>query len=67
VRPLQGTRDETVQADLVVLVMPRDPLSSLYTELAGVIPNVSIVGDAKAPRDLQAAVREGHFAARALN
>jgi 2,4-dienoyl-CoA reductase-like NADH-dependent reductase (Old Yellow Enzyme family) len=67
VRPLQGTRSETVAADLVVLVMPRDPLSDMYEELRGTLPNVSIVGDAKAPRDLQVAVREGHFAARALN
>jgi 2,4-dienoyl-CoA reductase-like NADH-dependent reductase (Old Yellow Enzyme family) len=67
VRPLQGTRAETVAADLVVLVMPRDPLSGMYEELRGALPNVSIVGDAKAPRDLQAAVREGHFAARALD
>jgi 2,4-dienoyl-CoA reductase-like NADH-dependent reductase (Old Yellow Enzyme family) len=64
VRPLQGTRAETVAADLVVLVMPRDPLSGMYEELRGTLPNVSIVGDAKAPRDLQVAVREGHLAAR---
>jgi hypothetical protein len=67
VRPLQGSRSEVVAADLVVLVMPRDPLSSLYGELLGTVPSVSIVGDAKAPRDLQVAVREGHLAARALN
>jgi 2,4-dienoyl-CoA reductase-like NADH-dependent reductase (Old Yellow Enzyme family) len=67
VRPLQGARDEIVLADLVVLVMPRDPLSNLYSELAGAVPSLSLVGDARAPRDLQAAVREGHLAARALN
>jgi NADPH-dependent 2,4-dienoyl-CoA reductase/sulfur reductase-like enzyme len=67
VRPLQGTRSETVAADLVVLVMPREPLSGLYEELSGTLARVSIVGDAKAPRDLQAAVREGHFAARAID
>jgi 2,4-dienoyl-CoA reductase-like NADH-dependent reductase (Old Yellow Enzyme family) len=67
VRPLQSTRPEVVPADLVVLVMPRDPLSNLYGELTGAVPMVSIVGDAKAPRDLQAAVREGHLAARAID
>jgi pyruvate/2-oxoglutarate dehydrogenase complex dihydrolipoamide dehydrogenase (E3) component len=67
VRPLQGTRAETVAADMVVLVMPRDPLTGLYTELKDSIPHVSIVGDAKSPRDMQAAVREGHLAARSIN
>jgi hypothetical protein len=36
----------------------------MYEELRGAVQNVSIVGDAKAPRDLQVAVREGHLAAR---
>jgi hypothetical protein len=67
VRPLQGTRSQIVAADIVVLVMPREPLSGMYAELLGAIPSISIVGDAKAPRDLQAAVREGHLAARAIN
>jgi 2,4-dienoyl-CoA reductase-like NADH-dependent reductase (Old Yellow Enzyme family) len=66
VRPLQGSRAQIVPADLVVLVMPRDPLSDLYAELLGTVPCVSLVGDAKVPRDLQVAVREGHLAARAI-
>ncbi len=67
VRPLQGQRTRVIAADLVVLVMPRNPLSGLYGELRGSIPSLAIVGDAKTPRDLQVAVREGHLAARAID
>jgi hypothetical protein len=46
--------------------MPRDPQAELYEDLRRDVPNVTLVGDAKAPRDIQVAVREGHFAARAI-
>ena len=66
-KPLQGTRTETVAANLVVLVLPREPLAALHAALRGSVPQLAIVGDAKAPRDLQAAVREGHLSARGIH
>ncbi len=65
-RPLQGERIETVAANLVVLVQPRSPLHALHDELVGRVATVVRVGDALAPRDLQAAIREGHMAARSI-
>jgi len=56
-----------VAANLVVLVLPREPLAALHAALRGSVPQLAIVGDAKAPRDLQAAVREGHLAARGIH
>lgn len=67
VRPFQSVREGIVPAETVVLVMPRSPLSVLYTELEGKIPLLSLVGDARSPRDLQVAIREGHLAARAID
>jgi hypothetical protein len=66
VRPLQGSRTSVVPAELVVLVLPREPLSALHDELSGSVPYLALVGDACSPRDLQAAIREGHLAARAI-
>lgn len=65
-KPLQGDRPEAVAADVVVMVLARDPLNELEEELRGKVPELVVVGDAMSPRDLQAAVREGHRAARAL-
>jgi 2,4-dienoyl-CoA reductase-like NADH-dependent reductase (Old Yellow Enzyme family) len=66
VRLLQSDKTEVVPADLVVLVTPDEPLRELYQPLQGVVQQLSIVGDANMPRELQAAVREGHLAARAI-
>lgn len=65
-KPLQGTREETVAADVVIMVLARDPLNGLAEELHGKAGKLVVIGDALTPRDLQAAVREGHLAARAL-
>lgn len=65
-RPLQGTRLQSVSASLVVLVLPREPLNGLHEELRSSVPGLALVGDAKSPRDIQAAIREGHLAARAI-
>jgi hypothetical protein len=64
VRPLQSDKAERISAGLVVMVSPREPLAELYGELLGKVPVLHIVGDARTPRDLQAAVREGHIAGR---
>jgi hypothetical protein len=66
-RPLQSERTEIMPADLVVLVLARESLAGLHDELRGAVPQLALIGDALAPRDLQAAMREGHLAARALN
>lgn len=64
VKPLQGQRPRTVPADLVVVVQPGEPLRELHDELRGQVPGLSLVGDAATPRDVQAAIAEGHFAVR---
>jgi hypothetical protein len=66
IRPLQGANTEIVPAELVVLVLPREPLAGLYQALRGKVPKLILIGDALAPRDLQVAIREGHLAARAI-
>ena len=66
VRSLAGAADSTVAADLVVLVTYKTPRGALAAELAGRVPDVRVVGDALAARDLQVAIREGNEAARAI-
>ena len=66
VRPLQSTKTRMVAAEIVVPVLSREPLNGLYRESADFGAPARIVGDAKTPRDFQAAVREGHLAARAI-
>jgi thioredoxin reductase len=66
VRPLQGETAETVPAELVVLVLPRQPVNDLAKALQGKVQELRVVGDARTPRDLQAAVREAHLAGRTL-
>lgn len=65
-RPLQSPRTQSIRADLVVMVLARTPLDALYRELQSKDGRVLIVGGARSPRDLQAAVREGHLAGRAI-
>ena len=66
VRSLAGAADSTVPADLVVLVTYKTPRDELSAELTGRVPDVRVVGDALAARDLQVAIREGNEAARAI-
>ena len=67
VRPLQSRRTREVPADVVVLVTPNEPNRGLHDELlAAGHPDVRLIGDAAAPRDLQAAFAEGHRAARSI-
>jgi 2,4-dienoyl-CoA reductase-like NADH-dependent reductase (Old Yellow Enzyme family)/thioredoxin reductase len=66
IRPLQGSEHVVVPADHVVLVLPRESLADLHGELRGAVPHLALVGDALSPRDLQAAIREGHLAARSI-
>jgi hypothetical protein len=66
VRSLAGATDTTVPADLVVLITYKSPRDTLAAELAGRVPDVRLVGDALAARDLQVAIREGNDAARRI-
>jgi len=66
VRSLAGAADITVAADLVVLVTYKASRSALAAELTGRVPDVRLVGDALAARDLQVAIREGNDAARGI-
>jgi 2,4-dienoyl-CoA reductase-like NADH-dependent reductase (Old Yellow Enzyme family) len=63
---LHGDVRETVPADTVVLILSREPMPAFYQELRDAHIDFVLVGDAKAPRDFQAAVREGHLAVRSI-
>ena len=56
----------TVPADTVVLITPNEPMRSLYDELRQHHRHIALIGDALAPRDLQAAIAEGHRTMRAF-
>ena len=61
VHPVKApTQRVTVLADTVVLVTPNQPLRGLYDELYRVHPDVKLIGDALAPRDVQYAIADGH-------
>lgn len=64
VRPLQSSKSRVVRADTVVLVTANEPLRELHDVLRVEIAGLSLIGDAAAPRDLQAAIAEGHHAGR---
>jgi hypothetical protein len=66
VQPFQSARPTTVPADTVVLITPNAPMRGLYDELRQHHRNIALVGDALAPRDLQAAIAEGHRTMRAF-
>lgn len=66
VRPVPSQRMKVIPADLVVLVTPNLPNRELFDELRQSDCRVELIGDAKSPRDLQMAIRDGHRAARAI-
>jgi 2,4-dienoyl-CoA reductase-like NADH-dependent reductase (Old Yellow Enzyme family) len=61
---------ENIEADTVVFINAREPMRDLYNGLrqSGFADgrNLVIVGDARAPRDLQFAIAEGHRLVRAM-
>jgi 2,4-dienoyl-CoA reductase-like NADH-dependent reductase (Old Yellow Enzyme family) len=65
-RSLDGGGDEEVPAEVVVLVAGSLPERSLADALGGAAFPVLVVGDARGPRYLQAAIHEAHHAAREL-
>lgn len=60
------TPPEMAAADIVVFVSPNRPNRQIHDELSARGLPVSIVGDANAPRFLEAAVHEGHRAGAAI-
>jgi 2,4-dienoyl-CoA reductase-like NADH-dependent reductase (Old Yellow Enzyme family) len=70
VQVLYRAEPETVEADSVVFINAREPMRDLYDGLrrSGFEDgrNLVIVGDARAPRDLQFAIAEGHRLVRAM-
>jgi 2,4-dienoyl-CoA reductase-like NADH-dependent reductase (Old Yellow Enzyme family)/thioredoxin reductase len=67
VRPIDGSKSESVPADTTVLVTYRAPLRELWEELVNEVPEIYVVGDALSPRDLVCAMREAHFSARSID
>lgn len=57
---------QSVACDLVVLVTGFEARRSLYDELTAVHPEVHLVGDARSPRGLPAAIAEANALARTL-
>ena len=55
-----------IPADVVVLVTPNQPLRALFEALSGTQQNLTLIGDARQPRDMLHATWEGHAAARAI-
>jgi hypothetical protein len=66
VRRAGDIEDMTVRASRAVVVAPRTPVLDLAADLRDRVPDVRIVGDALSPRNLQAAIHEGHHAARGI-
>lgn len=68
VRPIQAgpERQQRVAADTVVLVTQNMPLRGVYDELRGGAVPVHLIGDAASPRDIQAAITDGHRVGRAI-
>lgn len=67
VKPAEGVRSETIPADTTVLIAYRKSLRELWDACFEAGPKVYAVGDAISPRDLLAAIREGHLCARSID
>ncbi len=59
-------RTEKVTCDSVVLAMGSRPVQELNEELAGIVPEIHVVGDAKGPRKALDAVWEGYDVGRTI-
>jgi hypothetical protein len=67
--PVEGDRTRTIPADSVVLITRNLPTAEVYESLVTGHNEpppflLKLVGDAKSPRDLQAAIADGHMAGR---
>ena len=66
VRPVNGSREQMLSADVVMLITPNKPLDDIYVGLRDEMQDIRRIGDAAAPRDMQTAIREGRRVAMAL-
>lgn len=66
VRPRGAVDSEKIAADITVVVTPQVPVRNLFDELRERIPSCHLVGDALSPRDLLAAMHDGHRIARTV-
>jgi 2,4-dienoyl-CoA reductase-like NADH-dependent reductase (Old Yellow Enzyme family)/thioredoxin reductase len=57
---------DRVPADVVVVMTNPEPARSLFDDLRDTVADVRLIGDALAPRDLLAAIHDGHRTARIL-
>jgi NADPH-dependent 2,4-dienoyl-CoA reductase/sulfur reductase-like enzyme len=64
VRPLRGGQDRVLSADLVVVAGYRLPVNEAG---GGATVHTVTVGDARSPRGIQEAIREGHLAGRSVD
>lgn len=66
VRGIGVTKAERIAADVTVVVTSQVPVRDLYDELREKIPAAVLAGDALSPRDLMAAMHDGHRAGRTI-
>jgi hypothetical protein len=66
IRQFGDVRTVTVPATAAMLIGPRQPVTDLAAALHGQVADMHVVGDAHAPRNLQAAIGEAHQAARSI-
>ena len=66
VRPIGVECTESIAADVVVMVTSDVPNRDLFDQIRGKLEYCRLVGDALSPRDLLAAIHDGHHAARGL-
>lgn len=69
IKPIHAdkTKIREIPADTVVLVTPNEPQTEIVEALrAAHKSNVYVIGDAKAPRDLQVAIADGNDVARSI-
>jgi NAD(H)-dependent 7beta-hydroxy-3-oxo-delta4-cholenoic acid oxidoreductase len=60
-------REETIRGvERIVLCMGIEPADELAAKIEGEVPEVHVIGDAKQPRNLYQAIREGREAAMAI-
>ena len=67
VRPIEGVKAERIPADTTVMVTYRQTLRHEWSDLEQSMPRVFTIGDALSPRNLVAAMREGHLCARSVD
>jgi 2,4-dienoyl-CoA reductase-like NADH-dependent reductase (Old Yellow Enzyme family) len=66
IAPTHKGPSKSVPAETVVFVTANRPNRSLYDDLVGQVNELHIIGDANSPRFIDAAMREGHMAARSI-